>query len=175
MNKSNNENKGYPVTLKEVVQMVVMSTILSIILVFIITMNFQVVIDFFFPVDPFIPFPYNLCGLLVSVLGFALSIWANYGLLYIGKIGLKAREPFHTPSTLVVEGPYRFSRNPIYLGAIMMILGLAILLSSLTLFIITIALFILFRVWFIRWEEKKLEEAFGQDYLEFKRRVRRWL
>ena len=89
MNKSNNENKGHPVTLKSVVQLVVISTILSILLSFIISMNFQVVIDFFFPIKPFIPFPYNLGGLVLVFLGFFLIIWANYGLLFIGKIGLK--------------------------------------------------------------------------------------
>lgn len=152
------------------------ATILSIILSYVIAyVGLEVFLNFFFPVDISITFPYNLCGLLVSVLGFMLIIWANYTLLFVGKIGLRAREPFHTPHSLVLEGPYKFSRNPIYLSVIIMLFGLAILLGSLTLFIISIALFLIFRTWFISWEEKKLEEEFGEEYLEYKRRVRRWL
>jgi protein-S-isoprenylcysteine O-methyltransferase Ste14 len=154
------------------------ATILSIIVIFVIKeyVGREVFIDFFFfPEDISVPFPFNLCGLLAIVLGFILIVWANYTLLFVGKIGLNAREPFHTPPTLVLEGPYRFSRNPIYLSVIIILFGLAILVGSLTVFIISIALFIIFRTWFISWEEKKLEEVFGEEYLEYKRRVRRWL
>lgn len=122
--------------------------------------------------NPIIPYPYNLFGLLIIVLGFALIIWANYTLLR--KISLEEREPFHTPSALVLNGPFQFSRNPVYLSVIMMAFGLATLLGSLILFILPPILFSVFR-FFIRWEEKKLEETFGEDYLEFKRRVRRWM
>jgi len=104
-----------------------------------------------------------------------LVIWANYTLLFVGKIGLNAREPFQTPSTLVVEGPYKFSRNPIYLAVTILLIGLAILVGSLSIFIVAIVLFIIFQKWFVGWEEKKLEEVFGEEYLEYKKRVRRWL
>ena len=70
---------------------------------------------------------------------------------------------------------YNFSQNPIYLSIIIIIFGLATFFGSSTLFIIFIVLFILFRISFINWEEKKLEEEFGEEYLEYKRRVRRWL
>ena len=157
-------------------RLLAVATILSIILYYVIAfVGIEIIFIILFPVDISIPFPYNLCGLLVSVLGFMLIIWANYTLLFIGKIGLEAREPFHTPSTLVVEGPYKFTRNPIYLSVVIIFFGLAILLGSLTLFIIAIALFIIFWTWFISWEEKRLEEEFGEEYLEYKGRVRRWL
>jgi protein-S-isoprenylcysteine O-methyltransferase Ste14 len=150
----------------------ILSTILSYIIVYV---GLEVILDFFFPVYISIPFPFNLCGLLISVLGFTLIVWANYTLLFVGRIGLKNREPFHIPHKLILEGPYKFSRNPIYLSGVIIIFGLAIFLGSLTLFIISIALFIIFRILFIRWEEKKLEEAFGEEYLEYKKRVRRWI
>ncbi len=164
-------------SLLKVLLLFVEATILSIILVYVIKefVGPNVVLNFLFPVDITIPFPYNLCGLLVSILGFMLIVWANYSLLFIGKIGLKAREPFHVPHTLVLEGPYRFSRNPIYLSVIIIIVGFAILLGSLTLYIISFVLFIIFRTWFVRWEEEKLETAFGEEFIEYKKRVRRWL
>jgi len=153
----------------------VSSTILSIILVELIKIPIvmEILLVIFFPENPIIIFPYNLIGLLILVLGFALIIWANYTLLQ--KITLEEREPFHTPSALVQKGPFRFSRNPVYLSVIMMTFGIAILFGSLILFILPLILFIIFHRFFVRWEEKKLEETFGEDYLEFKRQVRRWL
>jgi len=133
----------------------------------------EVFFEILFPEKPIIPYPYNLFGLLIIVMGFALITWANYTLLQ--KISLDEREPFHTPRALVVNGPFQFSRNPVYLSVIIMAFGLAILLGSLILFILPPIFFIVFQRFFIRWEEKKLEETFGKDYLEFKMRVRRWL
>ncbi len=131
------------------------------------------ILEIIFPENPIIPYPYNLFGLLIIVLGFALIIWANYTLLR--KISLEEREPFHTPSALVLNGPFQFSRNPVYLSVIMMAFGLATLFGSLILFILPIIFFFVFHRFLIRWEEKKLEETFGEDYLEYKMRVRRWL
>ncbi|MHA1543435.1 MAG: methyltransferase family protein, partial [Candidatus Hodarchaeales archaeon] len=133
----------------------------------------EVLLEIFFLDYPIIRFPYNLSGLLIGVLGFALIIWANYTLLQ--KITLDEREPFHTPSALVLNGPFQFSRNPVYLSVIMMTLGLAIFFGSLILFIFPPILFIVFHRFLIRWEEKKLEETFGEEYLDFKRNVRRWI
>jgi protein-S-isoprenylcysteine O-methyltransferase Ste14 len=158
--------------------MFIEATILAIIVSFVITefVGLDVFPSFFFfPKKINIPYPYNLLGVLVIGLGFMLVVWANYTLLFVGKIGLNAREPFQTPSTLVKEGPYRFSRNPIYLSIIIILIGLAILVGSLSIFIIALLLFIILWKWFVSWEEKKLEEAFGEEYLEYKKRVRRWL
>ncbi|MHA2174861.1 MAG: methyltransferase family protein [Candidatus Hodarchaeales archaeon] len=152
------------------------ATIISIILTVMLreAVGREIVYAFLFPIDIGIPVPFRLCGILILVAGIILVIWANFTLLVIGKIGFTAREPFHVPSTLVVVGPYKFSRNPIYLAVILLALGAGMLMDSLTVILISIALFFIFRIWFISWEERKLEEAFGEKYLEFKRRVRRW-
>lgn len=154
--------------------MLVESIVLSLILVVIIKIPSvqEVFLEIIFPENPIIIFPYNLIGLLIGVLGFTLIIWANYTLLQ--KISLEEREPFHKPSALVLNGPFQFSRNPVYLSVIMMALGLAMFLGSLILFIFPPILFIVFYRFLIRWEEKKLEETFGEEYLDYKRNVRRW-
>lgn len=153
----------------------IFATLLSYLLTLILKANLALAFSIFlFPVD-LIPFPYNLSGLFVIGFGLLLNAYANYMLLFVGKIGLKDREPFHTPSTLVVDGPYRFSRNPIYLSVLIMIFGLAIVLSSLVLIIILAVVHGIFHFSLIRWEERRLEEAFGIDYLEYKKHVRRWL
>jgi protein-S-isoprenylcysteine O-methyltransferase Ste14 len=66
---------------------------------------------------------------------------------------------FHeTPITLVTTGPFRFSRNPIYLGGVIILLGLAILFGSLITFIFPILLFIILNEFYIPFEEITLEE-----------------
>ncbi|MFW9996723.1 MAG: methyltransferase family protein [Candidatus Odinarchaeota archaeon] len=153
-------------------------TVLSIILAFIIkgTVGTEVFAEvLFFPSDINSTYPFNLLGLLVLLLGFVFVIAGNFHLLMIGRIGLQAREPFHIPSTLVTTGPYRYSRNPIYLGVVLILLGLAVIFASITVLICTVVLFLFFWRFFVGWEEKKLEEAFGEEYLLYKKRVRRWL
>ena len=154
------------------------STILSIILIaplYIFNVNPQQVVDFFtFPTD-IIPYPYNLIGLPLTAIGFLLIIWANFTLLYIGRISLRDREPMQKPSNLVLTGPYRFSRNPLYLGCLLALIGMIIVWSSIVTAALTFLVFLIFRYVFIKREEIILEEEFGDEYQEFKNRVRRWL
>jgi protein-S-isoprenylcysteine O-methyltransferase Ste14 len=79
------------------------------------------------------------------------------------------------PSNLVLAGPYRFSRNPLYFGVLLAGLGLVIVLSSVVTAILTILVYIIFRNGFIKKEEMILEEEFGDEYRDFKKRVRRWV
>ena len=157
--------------------MLIMSTILSLILIspfYIFDISEQTVVDIFtFPVD-LIPQPYNYVGLVFIPVGFLLLIWANYALLVIGKISLRDREPMQKPEYLVLAGPYRFSRNPLYLGALLALVGLVIVWSSIVIAFLTILVYIIFRNRFIKREEIILEEEFGDDYRDFKKQVRRW-
>ncbi|MFX0051053.1 MAG: methyltransferase family protein [Candidatus Hermodarchaeota archaeon] len=83
-------------------------------------------------------------------------------------MGLNAREPFQTSSTLVIEGLYKFSRNPIYLSIIIILIGLAILAGSLSIFITVIVLFIIFCKFLVSWEEKNLRKHLGKNILNIK-------
>ena len=156
----------------------VIATIFSYILMapfYIFDISPQILADIFtYPAD-IIPQPYNLIGVLFIPVGMFLVIWANYALLHIGKIGLRNREPMQRPSNLVLDGPYRFTRNPIYLGNLLMLLGLVIVWSSIVTAFILILVYIVFRYIFIKKEEIILEEEFGDEYREFKKRVKRWL
>jgi len=79
------------------------------------------------------------------------------------------------PSNLVLSGPYRYSRNPLYFGGLLALLGLVIVWSSVVTAFLTFLVYLIFRYVFIKREEVILEEEFGDEYLEFKNRVRRWL
>ena len=156
--------------------MLVVATLFSLIIVSPLAFfDMQILVDIFtFPAD-IIPQPYNLVGILLIPIGMLFIIWANYTLLHIGKIGLRNREPMQRPSNLVLAGPFRFTRNPIYLGNLLMLLGLVIVWSSVVTAFFLILLYIIFRYVFIKKEEVILEEEFGDAYRDFKNRVRRWI
>ncbi|MCK5438382.1 MAG: isoprenylcysteine carboxylmethyltransferase family protein [Gemmatimonadetes bacterium] len=78
-------------------------------------------------------------------------------------------------ATLVVEGPYRWSRNPMYLGLTLIVLGIAIYGGSVPFLLVPVAFLLTLNFAFVRWEERRLEAAFGDEYQAYRERVRRWL
>jgi protein-S-isoprenylcysteine O-methyltransferase Ste14 len=83
--------------------------------------------------------------------------------------------PFNPSTRIVAHGPYRFTRNPMYVGFALMTLGIAILVDSVwTLLAVPIGLVLTDRMVITR-EERYLERKFGEEYLSYKRRVRRWI
>jgi protein-S-isoprenylcysteine O-methyltransferase Ste14 len=78
-------------------------------------------------------------------------------------------------STVVQEGPFRFSRNPMYLEMLIWLFDLAVVLGSLGAFLFPASFFILANFYIVPMEEKQKERMFGEEYLAYKRRVRRWL
>jgi protein-S-isoprenylcysteine O-methyltransferase Ste14 len=115
--------------------------------------------------------PLRYIGLPVLALGLALILWAS-GLFR--KAGTTIR-PFEESSTLVVDGPYRWSRNPIYLGMIGGLIGIGTLLGSVWPFLVIPIFAFVLDVRFVRGEEAALGRAFGAAYAGYKARVRRWL
>jgi protein-S-isoprenylcysteine O-methyltransferase Ste14 len=84
--------------------------------------------------------------------------------------------PGNQPTTVIVQsGPYRFSRNPIYLAFSVLVLGIACWLNSIWLLGTLTAAVILMAVVVIPREERYLERRFGAEYLQYKTKVRRWL
>jgi|SRR5438874_4493523 len=83
--------------------------------------------------------------------------------------------PFHPTTRIVSYGLYRFSRNPMYLGFGLWTLGIAILMNSVWMLLaVPIGLILTDRIVIAR-EERYLERKFGEEYLSYKRRVRRWI
>ena len=78
------------------------------------------------------------------------------------------------PQRLITTGPYRFTRNPVYLGHIIFLLGLALTLQSLFAGIIAVVNAIVFHRRILN-DEKRLASVFGQQYFEYKSHVRRWI
>ncbi len=130
-----------------------------------------VILHYFFPVAIVIPFPYNLLGLLIIGLGIYLVLQS---VLLLRSYNTTI-EPDGNPSSLVTKYPYNHSRNPIYLGDLLIALGSASTLSSLSAFIAPIVFFLVVNTIIIPFEENRLQKNFGVEYEKYKRSVRRWL
>ena len=84
-------------------------------------------------------------------------------------------EPFGTPTALVSTGPYRFTRNPMYLGIVVTLAGIALLVATIPFLIPPVAFFVIINATQIPREEAKLTALFGDQYTHYRQRVRRWL
>ena len=85
------------------------------------------------------------------------------------------KRPFERSTALVTAGPYRYTRNPMYVGLTLILLGVWLLLGTATA-AVPIAIFVwIIQERFIRGEERFLDEIFGEEYRGYKSRVRRWI
>ena len=122
------------------------------------------------PIRRILHAPYTYLGLAFIFCGVALNLWSVSCL----KRQRTTNDFFEAPSQLVMDGPFRMSRNPIYLSGVATSLGVAILLGSLIAFVFPIALWVILNGLYIPIEEELLEKTFGEEYLGYKQRVRRW-
>ena len=134
------------------------------------------VLDWLVPL-PFLPadlparWPRSMLGALVFVLAVALAVWAIVAMTRAG-----SNVPTNRPSTTIVEGgPYRFTRNPIYLGMFAGQIGLAIASDNLWLLMMLAPFALVIRYGVVAREEAYLERKFGDVYRGYRLRVRRWL
>ena len=123
------------------------------------------------PVIRIIPHPYHLTGIVLIVSGFALTLVANWIMIK----NHTTNQPGETPFLLVTSGPFKISRNPVYLGMTIILLGVEILLGSLSVLIFPVIFVIIIDRIFIKSEEDVMENLFGERYLEYSKRVRRWI
>jgi len=114
---------------------------------------------------------FTLLGLVPLLAGVAINLVADGEFKRLGT----TVKPGEESTTLVTTGVFRLSRNPMYLGFVLVLVGVALQLGTLTPWIVVLAFVVLVDVLFIRPEEDMLEETFGQAFLDYKRRTRRWL
>jgi protein-S-isoprenylcysteine O-methyltransferase Ste14 len=123
--------------------------------------------------SPFLPASVSAgwLGALMFTLALALFVWAISTMT-----GAGSNVPTRLPTTAIVEnGPYRFTRNPIYISMVLGLIGLAIGFDSFWLLVTLVPFALVIRYGVISREEAYLERKFGEVYLDYKSRVRRWL
>jgi protein-S-isoprenylcysteine O-methyltransferase Ste14 len=132
----------------------------------------SVVLYLLFPQFNTIPFPWNLAGVPVLVAGFSI-IFRSW------KIFMRHGTPEsyeEAPTALVTDDLYRFSRHPMYIGAVLANVGLCITLQgNLLSFAGPLFVFLILHFVFIPYEEEQMLEKFGDAYREYMRRVRKWV
>ncbi len=113
------------------------------------------------------------------VLGGALALVGAVGAAYcanlFARVGRGTPVPIDPPRQLVVGGPYRYSRNPIYLAEALILIGFFLFFGHPALLLYTILLALLAQLLLVFWEEPVLLRRFGDDYAAYMRYVPRWL
>ncbi len=115
-------------------------------------------------------FPYNVIGLPIAFTGFMLmgktrDLFKKY----------QTTLQIEKSSSLIKEGVFSKTRNPMYLGMFILLLGLSIFSTNFFALSLPFVFLSLVRLIFIRKEERMMHDAFGEEYLEYKRTVGRWL
>lgn len=114
----------------------------------------------------------GILGTAVFTVGLILMGYCIYLFATRGKGTLS---PFDRTKNLVVQDVYRFSRNPMYVGVILILIGEALITGSLEMLVYTVIVFFLFHAFILFIEEPRLKRDFGPDYELYLKKTRRWL
>ncbi len=123
------------------------------------------------PLARIVPRPWNLAGLLPLLGGVALNLIADRDF----RRAATTVKPFEKSKVLLTQGIFRFSRNPMYLGFILLLVGTAWLLGSASPWLVIPPFFLILATRYVCREEEMLAAAFGLHWQAYKRGTRRWL
>jgi protein-S-isoprenylcysteine O-methyltransferase Ste14 len=131
----------------------------------------MVALHYLLPGRQILDAPWRWAGAVPIIAGLALGVWVAT-LFRRRKTTIK---PGDVSSSLVTEGPFRLSRNPIYLGMTCILVGTALALGSLVPWLVVPVFVVLIGYNVIPVEEAMLEDTFGQSYADYRAHVRRWI
>jgi protein-S-isoprenylcysteine O-methyltransferase Ste14 len=115
--------------------------------------------------------PLRYLGVLPILLGTSIYLWCAWDFTFAGR-GTPA--PIDPPKTLVVRGLYRYARNPMYIGVVLLLFGEALLFASRVLFGYVAMVFLSFHLFVVLYEEPTLRRKFGEPYQRYCESVPRW-
>ena len=131
----------------------------------------MLVLHFLLPLARIVPTLWNLTGIIFLVSGITLNLIADRAFQQVGT----TVKPYQESSNLVTSGVFQISRNPMYLGMVLTLIGIAVLLRTLSPLLVVIPFAILIDQIYIRVEERMLAEKFGAKWQTYKTKTRRWL
>jgi protein-S-isoprenylcysteine O-methyltransferase Ste14 len=134
------------------------------------TMAIGLIAHWIHPLRPFPPIPSRVIGALLAAAGIALAKWGEKAQQRAGT-NVDPRQP---STAIVVDGPYRFTRNPLYIGTTLIYLGVALLVDAAAPLLLLPLLLVLIDRGVIVPEERYLEAKFGEPYRAYRKEVRRW-
>jgi protein-S-isoprenylcysteine O-methyltransferase Ste14 len=123
------------------------------------------------PIQSILPPPWNLFGLIPIIFG----IWINLSADRAFKKADTTVKPFEETSSLITEGVFQWTRNPMYLGFVAILLGISICLRSLSPYAVVVLFVVLLDQLFIRIEEQMLEKEHGKAWKQYRSKVRKWI
>ena len=131
----------------------------------------MVLLHFLAPIARVFEFPWRLLGILPLGLGIAINLLADREF----KRHMTAVKPLEESTALISTGVFQLSRHPMYLGFVLILLGIASLAGSLSPYGVVLAFAFFMDIVFIRHEERDLEKSFGRDWLDYRDKARRWI
>ena len=136
-----------------------------------LTLAAMAALHYFMPLLQLVAAPWSWTGVPFIIAGISVAAVAAFSFKRAGTPVI----PFEPSTALVTSGLFRYTRNPMYLGMVSVLTGAGLLFGSLSVWL-PVAVFVsIIRNNFILGEERFLEEIFGQQYLDYKNKVGRWL
>ena len=140
-------------------------------LIYVVFLAFGLLLNRKFPIAPLPRSMTRGLGWPLVGGGVLLLGWFEWTMRHAGT----PANPYKPVSRIVTEGPFRYTRNPAYLSMTMIYAGVAALVNALWAFLFLPAALLVMRRGVIEHEERYLERTFGEEYLKYKARVRRWV
>jgi protein-S-isoprenylcysteine O-methyltransferase Ste14 len=131
----------------------------------------MVALAWLWPARTVIDSPYRLAGFVPLCVGLGISVWGSRKFDAVGT-NIKT---FDEPDVLVTDGLFRLSRNPMYLGFALALSGVWIVLGTLSPMLGVLVFVLVTDRWYIPFEERLLNETFGEAFKEYRSRTRRWI
>ena len=137
----------------------------------VICLAIMVLLNWLWPILTILRFPFNLGSLFIGGAGLAICLAAQRQFKQVGT----TLYPFNKPEKLVTDGLFRYTRNPMYLGLILLLAGGWLWLGSLSPVGVVVAFQQIAERWYIAHEEQRLGAVFGKVYTDYQSRTQRWI
>ncbi len=138
---------------------------------FLLSLSTMAALHLAWPGPSLVPMPLRWVGVLPIAVEAALAL---AGSRHFARIGTNI-ETFDAPNVLVTDGLFRYTRNPMYLGFVVALVGAALAFGSSTPALVVVAFAIVADRWYVRFEERAMTRAFGDAYAAYCRATRRWI
>lgn len=128
-------------------------------------------VDYLFPQFRVVSGNYRYIGIFILISGLLVTFYS----FYLFKKNKTPILPGKKPTFVVISGPYKFTRNPMYLGVTIGLFGASLYIENLLSLLSPLIFFLVMNFKFVPFEEKLMEQLFGEKYLDYKKKVRRWI